>query len=210
MSTSTSAVIAATSDAYEQSVAILTRLTGKWGRMEEEEANVRRAAEASKRLVDILAEREQAMASLIDRSQQVVSDMRERVGELQRDLQEDAERLEEVNEQKREEQVEIDALLEKVKAYQARIDHLVRKQGELQVKRGKLEADADFRTTKIRKELILFSGFTSIRLDLDVQDRFVGTMAHPSGSPELARPLDFDVADASTTTATAYQLWDML
>ncbi|CAI5496891.1 unnamed protein product [Closterium sp. Naga37s-1] len=128
------------------------------------------------------------MASLIDRSQQVVSEMRERVGELQRDLEEDAAR---------------------VKEYQTRISKLMRRQEELREKRANLEADADQRTTKIRKEIVLFSGFTNIRLDVDVKDRFVGTLVHPSGNPELARPVDFDTSAANTTTV-AYQLWNMV
>ncbi|CAI5491067.1 unnamed protein product [Closterium sp. Naga37s-1] len=142
-------------------------------------------------------------------SQQVVSEMRERVGELQRDLEEDSARVDEAKEQKGEQEAEINALVEKVKEYQTRISKLVRRQEELREKRANLEADADQRTTKIRKEIVLFSGFTNIRLDVDVKDRFVGTLMHPSGNPELARPVDFNTSAANTTTV-AYQLWNMV
>ncbi|CAI5968689.1 unnamed protein product [Closterium sp. NIES-65] len=142
-------------------------------------------------------------------SSQVVSEMRERVGELQRDLEEDSARVDEAKEQKGEQEAEINALVEKVKEYQTRISKLVRRQEELREKRANLEADADQRTTKIRKEIVLFSGFTNIRLDVDVKDRFVGTLMHPSGNPELARPVDFNTSAANTTTV-AYQLWNMV
>ncbi|CAI7783626.1 unnamed protein product [Closterium sp. NIES-54] len=209
MSTSTSSAVSPPAELYEQSVAILTRLTEKWSNMEEEEAKIQQANEATKRLVGVCTERERAMASLIDRSQQVVSEMRERVGELQRDLEEDAARVGEAKEQKGEQEAEINALVEKVKECQTRISKLMRRQEELREKRANLEADADQRTTKIRKEIVLFSGFTNIRLDVDVKDRFVGTLVHPSGNPELARPVDFDASAANTTTV-AYQLWNMI
>ncbi|CAI7831069.1 unnamed protein product [Closterium sp. NIES-54] len=321
MSTSTSSAVSPPAELYEQSVAILTRLTEKWSNMEEEEAKIQQANEATKRLVGVCTERERAMASLIDRSQQVVSEMRERVGELQRDLEEDAARVGEAKEQKGEQEAEINALVEKVSILplptlspssspskeivpfsgftSIRLDvdvkdrfvgtlicvlivhslpstphctllfdtskEIVLFSGftsirlDMDVKgrfissvlevllcehinikeivlfsgftSNRLDVDVKdrfvgtlicvlivhsfplHRTALLSptnsKEIVLFSGFTNIRLDVDVKDRFVGTLVHPSGNPELARPVDFDASAANTTTV-AYQLWNMI
>eukprot|EP00475_Leptophrys_vorax_P018792 TRINITY_DN25662_c0_g1_i1.p1 TRINITY_DN25662_c0_g1~~TRINITY_DN25662_c0_g1_i1.p1 ORF type:complete len:214 (-),score=8.69 TRINITY_DN25662_c0_g1_i1:300-941(-) len=203
--------MSASTDPYEASAAILTKWKTQLATGTEAERDVEEVIQATLTLEQQCAERERAMGNLIAGLERVVAAAKERLGQLSAESANDAGRIDGLREEKAMAHEEIDRMMKRMRGYQESIKRLQENMEELRMRRQTIEADADFRTSKIRRELLLFSSISKIRWDYDVQDRFKGVKfdSADGGEAGLAAHIDLDASEVARV-ATTYQMWNMV
>lgn len=205
--------MASTGDPFDTTASILRKWDAKLSDTSAAERQVERAIEATASLEQQHAERERTMEKLIASLQEMVSAVQERVSRLSEEAAEGAERNRAVEGEKDEVQEELEEMMERMHGYQESVKRLQEKAEDFRKQRQDLESDLDYKTSKIRKELLLFSSLSQIRWDYSAQDRFKGVKIDSSSSTggdgqDSLTHVDLDASEVARV-ATTYQMWSM-